>query len=991
MFPFEYPSELESTIDIQICSINEEDAFPIQFEKKMHDRNENGDNYQNFTQYKYTQDQVRESWLQIFGRTKQACSVCIHIQFWQCVVLQIPKEYYSLTNDFFAVKQLILDTLKKDRHNIEIIVSYHHSLFQPQRVSPNSNQLQLLPFLHVWCKSKLIAGKVKKIFRFSDYHSRITRNLPVLNNYIFLILEEDVSPTLRFLEMFKIQAGGFISFEKKNLIKVHDYTHCNVEYKTSIGFEKVDFIKPFDVVDLWPQRIISFDIESPTVCDDSLPDNEITFCNAEKDPCRCICSTVWDTYSNKIITASHTFGKHSTLSHTDEEHYSFCYETEMEMFEGWRDFMIQVDFDWITGWNTNNFDWPYMYKRMQLLNSQSRFFFWSRIICYECVLSEKVFESKQQGVQDKTSIICPGRINFDLLAFWRKTFKCKYYSLKNVCSNELENLSKIELSYGELGRHMRSNNVDRMKVAIEYCVRDAILPIKLFQKKQVLQTMIEMAKVTSIFMNDLHSRGQILPFVALLFLTCKRRNFIMTHTTFKPQGYKGAEVLATTVGYYGEELVVVLDFNSLYPSIMLEHNLCFSTYCPQREENCFQCQTDIGESYFRQDIEGILPDILNRLLAARKQANREKAISTNPNTKAILHSRQLALKIAANSVYGVCGAPANANYCLEILAATVTTCGRKLIISSKQKIEEHQAHLNVKAIAGDTDSVMLLYPNLTSSMEDIKQCFEYAEQAAALISHGFLVFAVEKIYKNAHFFGQKRYAGWFMASPLDKGKLETKGGMDVKRNYPQFFAQLYGECVKGSVCETICTEQQLVDKIATALDKLVNGQVNTKELAYTVKLGKKYSKNGDNLLQVIVRNKIASRGGNVPKAGDTVDYVLLQTPRSCKTVGEKVEDVGYVLQHPEKCKLDYAYYIEKIEDHLLELSELRFKSTNLLLQYLRQLKSTVTLKQRNNHHLGQYYTTEEVVSPTTNRKRVAGTVVTEVKKKPAPKQGRICF
>ena len=134
-------------------------------------------------------------------------------------------------------------------------------------------------------------------------------------------------------------------------------------------------------------------------------------------------------------------------------------------------------------------------------------------------------------------------------------------------------------------------------------------------------------------------------------------------------------------GYYTDP-IATLDFSSLYPSIMMAHNLCYSTLVhPSQVCVCVcvcvslrQC-TDIGvvcqvkdlpeSSYVRTptgDVfvkssvkAGLLPEILEELLAARKRAKADMKKAKDPLTRDVLNGRQLALKISANSVYGFTG------------------------------------------------------------------------------------------------------------------------------------------------------------------------------------------------------------------------------------------------------------------------------------------------------------------------------------------------
>jgi DNA polymerase delta subunit 1 len=86
--------------------------------------------------------------------------------------------------------------------------------------------------------------------------------------------------------------------------------------------------------------------------------------------------------------------------------------------------------------------------------------------------------------------------------------------------------------------------------------------------------------------------------------------------------------------------------------------------------------------------KGILPQILDELLAARKRAKKDMAAATDPMEKAVQNGRQLALKISANSVYGFTGATVGQLPCVPV-AATVTAYGRNLLLETRAFVESN--------------------------------------------------------------------------------------------------------------------------------------------------------------------------------------------------------------------------------------------------------------------------------------------------------------
>lgn len=125
--------------------------------------------------------------------------------------------------------------------------------------------------------------------------------------------------------------------------------------------------------------------------------------------------------------------------------------------------------------------------------------------------------------------------------------------------------------------------------------------------------------------------------------------------------FEGATVIDPKKGYYTMP-IATLDFASLYPSIMMAHNLCYTTLLLNKKEAEKFDEKDVtktpnGDYFVKSTVKkGILPIILEELISARKQAKNELKNATDPFIKAVLDGRQLALKISANSVYGFTGA-----------------------------------------------------------------------------------------------------------------------------------------------------------------------------------------------------------------------------------------------------------------------------------------------------------------------------------------------
>jgi DNA polymerase delta subunit 1 len=333
----------------------------------------------------------------------------------------------------------------------------------------------------------------------------------------------------------------------------------------------------------------------------------------------------------------------------------------------------------------------------------------------------------------------------------------------------------------------------RRRLAV-YCLKDAYLPQRLLDKLMCLVNYTEMARVTGVPFNFLLSRGQQVRFLSQLFRKALEQNLVIpdeAHSGGADGDYEGATVIEPKRGYY-QMPIATLDFASLYPSIMQAHNLCYTTLLNadivtklnlKKDEDYIQ--TPNGDLFCTAKVrKGLLSQILEELLGARKRAKKDLAIETDPFKKAVLNGRQLALKVSANSVYGLTGATNGKLPCLAIASST-TSFGRQMIEKTKAEVEAKYTIANgyshdAEVVYGDTDSVMVKFgtPDLAESMR-------LGQEAADYVSGKFLKpikLEFEKVYYPYLLINKKRYAGLYWTNPDKWDKMDTKGIETVRRD-----------------------------------------------------------------------------------------------------------------------------------------------------------------------------------------------------------------
>ena len=473
----------------------------------------------------------------------------------------------------------------------------------------------------------------------------------------------------------------------------------------------------------------------------------------------------------------------------------------------WADFTREVDPDIITGYNIQNFDFSYLLARAKHLNINT-FAYLGRLKDVKTTARTTVLQSKQLGRRENKQINLEGRILFDLLLVLLREYKLRSYTLNAVSFHFLQQ-QKEDVQHSIISDLQNGNAQTRHRLAV-YCLKDAYLPLRLLDKLMSLINYMEMARVTGVPMNYLLQRGQQIKVVSQILRKCKEKNLLIPALKITDNGddFTGATVIEPIRGYY-DTPITTLDFSSLYPSIMIAHNLCYSTLITdgrikQTLAEDEYITTPSGNCFVTAKVRrGLLPEILENLLSARKRAKQMMKEETDNFRKKVLDGRQSALKISANSVYGFTGAQVGKLPCLEI-SQSVTSFGREMIEKTKALVEsefqiskgyEHDA----RVIYGDTDSVMIKF-----GVKTLEEAMNLGRLAATTVSNSFpppIKLEFEKCYYPYLLINKKRYAGLYFTRPDKHDKMDCKGIETVRRDNCELVASLINTCLEKLLIE----------------------------------------------------------------------------------------------------------------------------------------------------------------------------------------------
>ncbi|OJJ51242.1 hypothetical protein ASPZODRAFT_87370 [Penicilliopsis zonata CBS 506.65] len=587
------------------------------------------------------------------------------------------------------------------------------------------------------------------------------------------------------------------------------------------------------------------------------------------------------------------------------------FEKEEKMLMAWRDFVEKVDPDVIIGYNIANFDFPYLLDRAKHLKCTG-FPYWTRLKGVQSQAKEANFSSKQMGNRESKSTNTNGRIQLDLLQLVQRDHHLRSYTLNSV-SAEFLGEQKEDVHHTMITELFNGTPDSRRRLAV-YCLKDAYLPQRLMDKLMCLVNYTEMARVTGVPFNYLLARGQQVKFISQLFRKALEQQLVIPNIkSSDEQDYEGATVIEPIRGYYGVP-VATLDFASLYPSIIQAHNLCYTTLLNKNSVEKLNLKKDEdyivtpnGDMFCTAKVrKGLLTQILEELLGARKRAKKELAVETDPFKKAVLNGRQLALKISANSVYGITGATVGKLPCLAIASST-TSYGRQMIEKTKQEVEARYTIANgyshdAKVIYGDTDSVMVKF-----GVTELEDAMKLGQEAADYVSSKFIKpikLEFEKVYFPYLLINKKRYAGLYWTNPKKYDKMDSKGIETVRRDNCRLV-----QTVIETVLHKILIDRDLdgaQSYVKDTISDLLQNKIDMSKLVITKALSK--SDYTAKQAHVELAERMRKRdAGSAPTLGDRVAYVIVKGAGGSKNY-EKSEDPIYVLEN--NIPIDTKYYLD---------------------------------------------------------------------------------
>ena len=603
-------------------------------------------------------------------------------------------------------------------------------------------------------------------------------------------------------------------------------SHCAHEWRC----ERTALVLERGRVDLAPLRVLSFDLEAAG--------RRGVFPQASHDPVIQIAvhlQVVGESQRRTPLLLS----LKTCAPIEDADVVSF--EDEGALLRAFRDVAVAFDTDVFTGFNILNFDFPYLHDRAAALSGvPPREFPWlspelsddtsgasvvthfdnlSRVRGGGLRLRETEYQSAQTGKRKRTRVTLPGRVSLDMLIAIQNTHRLDSYSLKACAEHFLEAQSKVDLPFTQITPKWNEGPEGRRELGV-YCLKDAELPLLLCDKVSALLGTVEMARATGVLFDAVLQRGVLVRNTSLLLrhagprgllfpnLNPTRSTPMMTASVGRTQRYEGATVLEPVTGLYGTP-VGVLDFSAMYPSIIIAHNLCYSTFVRPDSAAARVCDTSglrngetdddglgalriNGHTFVTPKRErGLLPEICKHLLECRQRAKAALKAATDPMAQQVMDARQQAFKVAANGMYGALASPLSLLPLMQI-AESVTALGRLDLLRVKAIAEA--MYPDCLVVYGDTDSVFVRFHETPveaggTTAERVEAAAERTLALAARINGQLRApkaIAFEKVLSVMLLMCKKRYAAIMYKAGFrwgtDRPERLVKGLQSVRRD-----------------------------------------------------------------------------------------------------------------------------------------------------------------------------------------------------------------
>ncbi|KAH9631071.1 hypothetical protein HF086_017058 [Spodoptera exigua] len=523
-----------------------------------------------------------------------------------------------------------------------------------------------------------------------------------------------------------------------------------------------------------------------------------------------------------------------------------------------------------------------------------------------------------------------GRLVCDIKISAMELIRARSFDLDTLCVNvlKMKEGERVEVALEDLPRYYENSN-DLFQL-VSLSMQDASYILKMMCELNVIPLALQITQIAGNIMSRTLLGGRSERNEFLLLHAFTEKNYIVPDKVYgkkaaadddddqedgtnnaskkqakKKAAYSGGLVLDPKKGFY-DKLILLMDFNSLYPSIIQEYNICFTTI---KRKTASSSDDDVANLILPKNNTdlGVLPTQIRKLVESRREVKKlMKTPDLSQDQYMQYNIRQMALKLTANSMYGCLGFT-HSRFYAKPLAALVTMKGREILMDTKEIVQKS----NYDVVYGDTDSLMintncLDYDNVFKIGVDLKKEINKKYRQIEL--------DIDGVFRYLLLLKKKKYAA-VLVTKNKNGEFvfthEHKGLDIVRRDWSQLAAEA-GKFILSQILSEQSADERL-ESIQIHLNKLkddlVSGKMPLSMLTITKQLTKNPNEYADKHTQphVQVALRLNSKNSRRFKKGDVVPYIICEdgTANSATQRAYHIEE----LKNLEHLKVDFNYYL----------------------------------------------------------------------------------
>jgi DNA polymerase I len=553
-----------------------------------------------------------------------------------------------------------------------------------------------------------------------------------------------------------------------------------------------------------------------------------------------------------------------------KEEIFICEDNEIDMFKKFNKALEQYDF--VFGWNSAGFDYPYLLARAKNIGEPIRKIFFQHLDLfgiYMTYFKREETEFKLKTVAQKilgSNVPSGALIDFETpgqIAKLVEFFKERRDILKFYNMDQTKAVYMINEKTGVLQTYLIQNSIAHLLPWHRDLSEKMIAHRKYISYNKIVENLV--------LKKALHSDPRI--------VFPSRDEDWSEDLDETESSYAGALVFDPVPGLYSN--VVLLDFASMYPRVIMTFNISYDTFTPTPSEKDILAP----KGGFITSREGYLPQVLRDLERYRSVAKKLMETYDPESVERVLWSaRQFAFKLILVSAYGVAGFKGSRLFQLEI-AEDITGYTRDTIQEVKRFIESQ----GWKVLYGDTDSLFLYKKDLSeSSIEKVAQIAQeellpslnsyvksYVINKWRVPSNRVVIeFKVDRIYSKLKLLSvKKRYyglVGW-EDEVLPEPYIQIKGLEARRGDWPELVKEIQRAVIEAELRESPAATKKVID---TYLARLLSGEIPIEKLAIKKHLSKNITDYKSDSPHTRAAKMLLQNGFPV-RTGDRIEYIFL--------------------------------------------------------------------------------------------------------------------